>query len=27
VGRIMKASKGKANPQMVNDLIRKKLRG
>jgi aspartyl-tRNA(Asn)/glutamyl-tRNA(Gln) amidotransferase subunit B len=27
VGRIMKASKGKANPQMVNDLIRRKLRG
>ena len=27
VGQIMKASKGKANPQMVNDLIRKKLRG
>jgi aspartyl-tRNA(Asn)/glutamyl-tRNA(Gln) amidotransferase subunit B len=27
VGRIMKASKGKANPQMVTDLIRKKLRG
>ncbi|PLX91847.1 MAG: Asp-tRNA(Asn)/Glu-tRNA(Gln) amidotransferase GatCAB subunit B [Desulfuromonas sp.] len=27
VGQIMKASKGKANPAMVNDLLRKKLRG
>jgi aspartyl-tRNA(Asn)/glutamyl-tRNA(Gln) amidotransferase subunit B len=25
VGQIMKASKGKANPQQVNDLLRKKL--
>jgi aspartyl-tRNA(Asn)/glutamyl-tRNA(Gln) amidotransferase subunit B len=25
VGQIMKASKGQANPQMVNDLLRKKL--
>jgi aspartyl-tRNA(Asn)/glutamyl-tRNA(Gln) amidotransferase subunit B len=25
VGQIMKASKGKANPQMVNELLRKKL--
>jgi aspartyl-tRNA(Asn)/glutamyl-tRNA(Gln) amidotransferase subunit B len=27
VGQIMKVSKGKANPAMVNDLLRKKLRG
>jgi aspartyl-tRNA(Asn)/glutamyl-tRNA(Gln) amidotransferase subunit B len=27
VGQIMKASKGKANPQQVNDLLRKKLSG
>jgi aspartyl-tRNA(Asn)/glutamyl-tRNA(Gln) amidotransferase subunit B len=27
VGQIMKASKGKANPQQVNDLLRKKLEG
>ena len=27
VGQIMKASKGKANPQQVNDLLRKKLAG
>ena len=27
VGQVMKASRGKANPQMVNELIRKKLRG
>ncbi len=27
VGQIMKASKGKANPGMVNELLRKKLRG
>ena len=25
VGQIMKAAKGKANPQQVNDLLRKKL--
>ena len=25
VGQVMKASKGKANPQMVNDVLRKKL--
>ena len=25
VGQIMKVSKGKANPQQVNDLLRKKL--
>jgi aspartyl-tRNA(Asn)/glutamyl-tRNA(Gln) amidotransferase subunit B len=25
VGQVMKASKGKANPQQVNDLLRKKL--
>jgi len=25
VGQAMKASKGKANPQQVNDLLRKKL--
>jgi aspartyl-tRNA(Asn)/glutamyl-tRNA(Gln) amidotransferase subunit B len=25
VGQIMKASKGKANPQQVNDLLRKKI--
>ena len=27
VGQVMKASRGKANPQMVNELIRNKLRG
>jgi aspartyl-tRNA(Asn)/glutamyl-tRNA(Gln) amidotransferase subunit B len=27
VGQVMKASKGKANPQQVNDLLRKKLTG
>jgi len=27
VGQIMKATKGKANPQQVNDLLRKKLAG
>jgi aspartyl-tRNA(Asn)/glutamyl-tRNA(Gln) amidotransferase subunit B len=27
MGQIMKATKGKANPQMVNDLLRKKLAG
>jgi aspartyl-tRNA(Asn)/glutamyl-tRNA(Gln) amidotransferase subunit B len=27
VGQVMKASKGKANPQQVNDLLRKKLAG
>ncbi len=27
VGQVMKASKGKANPQQVNDLLRKKLSG
>jgi len=25
VGQVMKVTKGKANPQMVNDLLRKKL--
>ena len=25
VGQIMKATRGKANPQMVNELLRKKL--
>ena len=25
VGQVMKASKGQANPQMVNELVRKKL--
>jgi aspartyl-tRNA(Asn)/glutamyl-tRNA(Gln) amidotransferase subunit B len=25
VGQIMKAAKGKANPQQVNDLLKKKL--
>jgi aspartyl-tRNA(Asn)/glutamyl-tRNA(Gln) amidotransferase subunit B len=25
VGQVMKASKGKANPGMVNELLRKKL--
>jgi len=27
VGEVMKATKGKANPQLLNDLLRKKLRG
>jgi aspartyl-tRNA(Asn)/glutamyl-tRNA(Gln) amidotransferase subunit B len=27
VGQVMKASQGKANPQQVNDLLRKKLQG
>jgi aspartyl-tRNA(Asn)/glutamyl-tRNA(Gln) amidotransferase subunit B len=27
VGQIMKATKGKANPQQVNDLLRRKLTG
>jgi len=27
VGQVMKASKGKANPGMVNELLRKKLQG
>lgn len=27
VGQVMKAAKGKANPQQVNDLLRKKLQG
>ncbi|PLX78914.1 MAG: Asp-tRNA(Asn)/Glu-tRNA(Gln) amidotransferase GatCAB subunit B [Desulfuromonas sp.] len=27
VGQVMKASKGKANPQMVNELLRNKLKG
>jgi aspartyl-tRNA(Asn)/glutamyl-tRNA(Gln) amidotransferase subunit B len=27
VGQVMKASKGKANPQQLNDLLRKKLEG
>jgi aspartyl-tRNA(Asn)/glutamyl-tRNA(Gln) amidotransferase subunit B len=25
VGQVMKAMKGKANPQMLNDLLKKKL--
>jgi aspartyl-tRNA(Asn)/glutamyl-tRNA(Gln) amidotransferase subunit B len=25
VGQVMKASKGKANPEMVNELLKKKL--
>ena len=25
VGQVMKLTKGKANPQMVNDLLKKKL--
>ena len=25
VGRVMQATRGKANPQMVNELLRKKL--
>ena len=27
VGQVMKASKGQANPAMVNDVLRKKLDG
>jgi aspartyl-tRNA(Asn)/glutamyl-tRNA(Gln) amidotransferase subunit B len=27
VGQVMKATKGQANPQMVNELLRKKLGG
>ena len=27
VGEVMKATKGKANPQLLNDLLRKKLKG
>ena len=27
VGQVMRATKGRANPQLVNDLLRKKLRG
>ena len=27
VGQVMKASKGKANPQQVNDLLKSKLNG
>ena len=27
VGQVMKATKGKANPQQVNDLLRRKLAG
>ena len=27
VGQVMKASKGKANPAQVNDMLRKKLGG
>ncbi|MEZ4255452.1 MAG: hypothetical protein R3A78_07015 [Polyangiales bacterium] len=27
VGQVMKATKGKANPQVVNDLVRKLLAG
>ena len=26
VGEVMKASKGKANPQLVNEILKKKLR-
>jgi aspartyl-tRNA(Asn)/glutamyl-tRNA(Gln) amidotransferase subunit B len=27
VGQVMKAAKGKANPQQVNDLLKQKLAG
>jgi len=27
VGQVMKASKGKANPKLVNDILKKKLAG
>jgi aspartyl-tRNA(Asn)/glutamyl-tRNA(Gln) amidotransferase subunit B len=27
VGQVMKATKGQANPQMLNELLRKKLAG
>ena len=27
VGQVMKASKGKANPKVVNDLLKEKLKG
>jgi aspartyl-tRNA(Asn)/glutamyl-tRNA(Gln) amidotransferase subunit B len=27
VGQVMKATKGKANPQIVNDILKKKLAG
>ncbi len=27
VGQVMRATRGKANPQVVNDLFRKKLEG
>ena len=27
VGQVMKASQGKANPKVVNDLLREKLKG
>ena len=27
VGQVMKATQGKANPQVVNDMLRKKLAG
>jgi aspartyl-tRNA(Asn)/glutamyl-tRNA(Gln) amidotransferase subunit B len=27
VGQVMKASKGQANPQLVNELVMKKLQG
>ena len=27
VGQVMKATQGKANPQQVNDLLKKKLAG
>jgi aspartyl-tRNA(Asn)/glutamyl-tRNA(Gln) amidotransferase subunit B len=27
VGQVMKATQGKANPQQVNELLRKKLSG
>jgi aspartyl-tRNA(Asn)/glutamyl-tRNA(Gln) amidotransferase subunit B len=27
VGQVMKATRGRANPQMVNELLKKKLAG
>ena len=27
VGQVMKASKGKANPQQVNEMLKRKLQG
>ena len=27
VGQVMKATRGKANPQMVNEILRSKLQG